>query len=418
MAVYLNTETRLNATVPAELVNLASEPATHPLHRLYDDDQLEAKLDRIFKRAFGQNLILNRGAGRDVMLHLGDRHTLPNNPDRQSREFRRAVNALPMVHEQGDGMRAFVGVLLGVLAMDRDAAFIDEPEAFLHPPQANMIGRVLAEQTPSKRQLFVATHSTDFLKGVLDHSSPRVRVVRLQRTGDVNFVTELRPEAVRSVWGDPILRYSRVLEGLFHDGAIVCEGDADCRFYGAMLDAVFGNESRPDLALVHGAGKSQIATIVKALRAMGVPVRVVTDFDTLSDLTTLKSIVEALGGDWVAYKAGCNIIKSAIDQRRAEVPTADARQNIIAILDREKSNTISEKTTREIREVLKRGSAWSEAKRLGKAFVPSGEQLASFAQLAGNLRGLGLHLVEVGELEGFCRTISGHGPEWVAEVLK
>ena len=221
MAVYLNTETRLNATVPAELVNLASEPATHPLHRLYDDDQLEAKLDRIFKRAFGQNLILNRGAGRDVMLHLGDRHTLPNNPDRQSREFRRAVNALPMVHEQGDGMRAFVGVLLGVLAMDRDAAFIDEPEAFLHPPQANMIGRVLAEQTPSKRQLFVATHSTDFLKGVLDHCSPRVRVVRLQRTGDVNFVTELRPEAVRSVWGDPILRYSRVLEGLFHDGAIV-----------------------------------------------------------------------------------------------------------------------------------------------------------------------------------------------------
>ena len=181
-----------------------------------------------------------------------------------------------------------------------------------------------------------------------------------------------------------------------------------------MLDAVFGNESRPDLALVHGAGKSRIATIVKALRAMRIPVRVVTDFDTLSDLTTLKSIVEALGGDWVAYKAGCNIIKSAIDQRRAEVPTADAQQNIIAILDREKSNTISEKTTREIREVLKRGSAWSEAKRLGKAFVPSGEQWASFAQLAGNIRGLGLHLVEVGELEGLCRTISGHGPEWVA----
>jgi hypothetical protein len=34
------------------------------------------------------------------------------------------------------------------------------------------------------------------------------------------------------------------------------------------------------------------------------------------------------------------------------------------------------------------------------------------------LRAAGLHVVEVGELEGFVRTVGGHGPRWVNEVLK
>ena len=30
----------------------------------------------------------------------------------------------------------------------------------------------------------------------------------------------------------------------------------------------------------------------------------------------------------------------------------------------------------------------------------------------------GLHVVEVGELDGFDRTVGGHGQKWVNEVLK
>ena len=34
------------------------------------------------------------------------------------------------------------------------------------------------------------------------------------------------------------------------------------------------------------------------------------------------------------------------------------------------------------------------------------------------LETMGIFVVPVGELEGFCRTVGNHGPGWVAEVLK
>lgn len=418
MTVHLDTEARLTAANPVDLVNFVTEVPTHALHRLYDDEDLEKALDAVVTRAFRQNLVVNRGAGRQVMLHIGQRPTPPPGKDRQSHEFRSAVNALPPVNTQGDGIRAFVGIVASVMAADRDIVFIDEPEAFLHPPQAATLGRVLSEQTPSGRQLLVSTHSSDILRGILDHSSPRVRVVRLTRQDKINRVTELRPEVVRQVWSDPLLRYSRVLEGLFHDGVIVCEGDADCRFYGAMMDAVSKDAPTPDLLLVYGAGKSRIATIVGALRAIGVPVRVVTDFDVLADEHDLATIFSALGGKWAEIEADWRAVRAAIDQRRAEVPAEEARKEILAILNQERGHALSSFTITKVRGVLKKGSAWAEAKRLGKAFVPSGQQSATYERLAKHLRAVGMHIVEVGELEGFCRTVDGHGPGWVTDVLQ
>jgi hypothetical protein len=119
-----------------------------------------------------------------------------------------------------------------------------------------------------------------------------------------------------------------------------------------------------------------------------------------------------------ANEARWRTVKAAIEQRRAEIPLAEARRDIVAALDLEKSATVSEKAIRQIRAVLKRGSAWTEAKKLGKAFIPSGTQLTAYEQLADSFRRIGLYIVEVGELEGFCRTVPGHGPSWVSDVLQ
>lgn len=417
MTIHLNTMERLTAARSVELANFTTSAPTHPLHRLYLDDGLEALLDGIFKRAFGKSLVVNRGAGKVVALHVGDRPTPPVNGDRQSMQYIAAVNAMPAVQDQGDGIRAFVGIVASVLAAERDVVFIDEPEAFLHPPQAATLGRVLGEQTPKQRQLVVATHSTDFLRGILDHSSPRVRVVRIVREGDINRVAELSPDDVKRVWSDPLLRYSKVLDGLFHDGVIVCEGDADCRFYGAMMEATFGKEAHPDIQLVHTAGKSRIASVVRSLRAIGVPVRVVADFDILAEESTLRNTVESLGGDWSQFSTRWKTIHSSVSQRRAELQTSDARADLDAIL-RAESTSVSPSAVARIKAVLKKASAWEEAKRIGKAFLPKGTVTREYEALAGDLRSLGLYLVEVGELEGFCPTIQEHGPAWVVAVME
>jgi len=47
--------------------------------------------------------------------------------------------ALPQVQEQGDDVKSFVGMLLAITATEYPLLLIDEPETFLHPPQAYLL---------------------------------------------------------------------------------------------------------------------------------------------------------------------------------------------------------------------------------------------------------------------------------------
>ncbi|WP_338330138.1 AAA family ATPase [Commensalibacter sp. Nvir] len=60
-----------------------------------------------------------------------------------------------------------------------DIALIDEIEVFLHPPQIVGLGKILAQEI--KRQLIIATHSSNIMKGFLDETQGNVRIIRLQR---------------------------------------------------------------------------------------------------------------------------------------------------------------------------------------------------------------------------------------------
>jgi energy-coupling factor transporter ATP-binding protein EcfA2 len=396
-AILLSTEGRLQAANQVANINFVTEPMTAPLHHVHENDELEIRLSNIVHQAFGHDLIVNRGAGSQIMLHLGSRPIAPGG-DRQAATYRQAVNSLPFVQAQGDGIRAFVGILLHTLVLDHDVILIDEPDAFLHPPQAALMGRVLAVETPNPRQLIVATHSTDFLRGVLDAPESPVRVVRVRRKGDQNHVRQLDPESVRNVWRDPLLRYSNVLDGLFHDGVIVCEADGDCRFYNAMMDVVTSEDARPDLLLTHCGGKHRVATVIQSLRAIDVPVRAVLDFDALSEESTLQKIYESFGGNWDEIRPDWRLVTTAIESRRPELPTSKVKEKLDGILTSVTRGSVPEAAIKQIRDVLRGASAWSEAKRMGKAFIPSGEPTAAYIHLADKLRSLGLYLVEVGSL--------------------
>lgn len=416
LVLHLDTASRLQLTNPVDAIDVLSEVAIHPLHKLYEDDHLEAKLDKIFSANFNLNLVVNRGGGRAISLHVGKRPQ-PENGDRQSKQFRQAVNLLPPLHSQGDGIRAFVGILMGTLVADRDVLIVDEPEAFLHPPQAYALGKVLVDQAPQNRQLIVATHSSDFLRGVLDSARSRVRVIRITRDGNVNHTCNLSPQVVHDIWGDPILRYSKVFDSIFHNRVVVCESDADCRFYATLLDTIGEGSRGLDIAFVHGSGKHRIPVIVKALKAIGVPVRVIADFDVLADEKNLSAIIQALGGDWSSFETSHTVIKSAVEQRRAQIDRDDTKAELIRIIDGSKAAALNDQEISQLRQILKRGSAWGEAKKIGKKFIPSGTATATYNSFEDGLLKVGLHIVDVGELEGFCPSIGNHGPAWVNEVL-
>jgi ABC-type cobalamin/Fe3+-siderophores transport system ATPase subunit len=84
----LTADERLQAANPAPNISFLHEPLSHPIHYLARDEQLEKRLSNHFKSAFGAALIVNRLAGNQVPLHVGERPVPKPGQDRLSLENR------------------------------------------------------------------------------------------------------------------------------------------------------------------------------------------------------------------------------------------------------------------------------------------------------------------------------------------
>jgi predicted ATPase len=63
-------------------------------------------------------------------------------------------------------MRSFVGVLLNAFISKHSVLLIDEPEAFLHPPQARLLAQLFAidYQTPREGYFYA---NTEIIKPII-----------------------------------------------------------------------------------------------------------------------------------------------------------------------------------------------------------------------------------------------------------
>ena len=65
---------------------------------------------------------------------------------------------------------------------------MDEPEAFLYSPQAIKLGGVISKFVDDTQQMFISTHSVDFLKGLLG-STREATIIHYQEWDDSCFLT-------------------------------------------------------------------------------------------------------------------------------------------------------------------------------------------------------------------------------------
>lgn len=424
---HLQTQDRLTLANPVPAIRLDQQPPQNPIQHIAKFPGIEQRISQAFRRAFGQDLVIHRNAVSHLPLYCGQRPAAP--PEGSlSPEYANIVETeMTLLEQQGDGMRAFAGVLLHAHYGPYSVFMIDEPEAFLHPPQARYLGQLLARQEDNPRQVFIATHSGDVLRGVLDVPNTNVRVVRLRREmrdqADVNVVKELNPQDVARIWRDPLLRYSNTLDGLFHERVAVCEADADCRFYGALLDATYEQlpeTQRPDVMFTHCGGKQRLPVILAALKQLDVPVRAVADFDVLQNENELRNIVEAIGEDWGNFQTDWRIVATAINERRPEHNAEAVRRRIDQIFDEHEGETLSRDEAARLRRAISQASAWSDAKSHGVGIL-DGPNLQTCQRLLDRLQEIGLLVVRLGELECFDRehrTANRHGPAWVNAVIE
>lgn len=415
----LNTENRLQISNNTQSFNaLHQEPST-PIQMLYKDDTLEKKLSDLFNEAFNEHLIVNRGGGNTIPLHVGTPPNINPGEDRVSNSYLKRLEVLPELQSQGDGMRSFAGILLDVFTTQKTVTMIDEPEAFLHPPQARFLGRMLVKNKPNDRQLFISTHSEDFLKGLLDAESNNVKIVRINREGSVNHIQILDNDGVRKLWKDSILRYSNILSGLFHSKVVICESDTDCRFYQAILDSLYEgrNVVSPDVLFTHCGGKERLKVVIKALKALNVKCVVVPDIDVLDNEITFKTICEEMDVSYEGIKGKWKSVNEYVKLQRAQLDTDEARKDIKAILDGITTPQLSKDDIDAIKKKLKASSAWGKVKEVGKSFF-NGGAYSDLNDIMAECKKSGIFIVPVGELESFYKPAANkHGTAWIDTVM-
>jgi hypothetical protein len=225
---------------------------------------------------------------------------------------------------------------------------------------------------------------------------------------------------LREIWKDPLLRYSNVLDGLFHRGVVVSESDADSRYYSAVLDSKRERDAEPphDLLFTQSGGKDRLPVVIGALRALEIPVAAVADFDVLRDERLLERIVQALGGGWSHFKTRWAVVSSAAEQIGSAPLLAAVRSGLKRLLEKEPGPNLSRDAAEAIRSMTKLDDSWNRLKSGGLSMIPQGDASAAAKALITGLAEIGLFVVDVGELERWEPDLTGHGPSWVGAAIQ
>ncbi|MEF2975783.1 AAA family ATPase, partial [Subtercola sp. YIM 133946] len=415
---YLNAEQRLPVANATQSFDPMSEYPSSPLQILSANKSIERELDDLVRGAFGSGIVLNRFAGPQLRLHVG-RMTSRVTGSPPSVEYLEEMARLPTMDLQGDGIRAFVGIVLAVLTSPYSVIMIDEPEAFLHPPQARLLGSFIESHARrTKTRIVIATHSEDILGGIIDsrRTTGEITFARVTRNETGNHISQIASALAKDLFNDPLMQFFDMLNGLFAPGVILCEADGDCTYYRAVSSRI-DNLSLRTSHFTHTAGKDRMLRAVRTLRTVSVPVACIYDIDIFQDERKFQVLVEEAGLDWAVLQPLRNQIVHNIDGLAVYPRRAELQSELNAVLDSFTQSHLNGSTLRELSAALKVESGWSRFKFLGIAALDAGGRRA-YAAATEMLEANGIFIVAEGELERFHPdVVQSDKAEWLRTVL-
>ena len=284
--LILDGKSRISLINDQEAGDFQQSPQTSFQVLFHDNDQ-RAEVRRIIHDAFDTYLVIDPTKSGKLRLRLS-----PNEPisELQERGFHEeAVQfhgaALP-IQEASDGVKAFTGIITEIIAGDPVILLIDEPEAFLHPSLSFNLGKEIAlASSGSEKRLFVSTHSPHFVMGCIQSGTP-VNIVRLTYRNSVATARVLTSQELLPLMRNPLLRSTRVLDGLFYEFVVVTEADTDRAFYQEVNERLLRFKPEwgiPNCLFLNAQNKQTVQTILKPLRNLGIPAAGIVDIDVLKD---------------------------------------------------------------------------------------------------------------------------------------
>lgn len=375
-ALRLDGQTRLALTQPRPV----GGPQANHLAVLFRDHAARERIREITADALGMYFTIDPTGVPHFRIRMAERAPLDLAEEQALDDRARAFHG--RAHDiagLSDGVRAFTGLTAAVMSADYRLMLVDEPEAFLHPPLIRKLGKRLTQLAAEREaNLLASTHSPEFVMGCIQ-SGKRVNIVRLTWRDGLPTARLLSADKLETMMRDPLLRSTGVLGALFHEGAIVCEADADRVFYAEINERLLGARARgaDGCLFLNAQNKQTIRRIVRPLREMGVPAVAVVDLDIFKGKDDFRELMRAVFVPAVFWE-----------------PWEERRKH----LHQEMKN--------------------DDYKAGGIYTLPREARLQANALLAG-LAEYGLFVVPVGELENWLpeMEVGGHGPEWLTQLF-
>jgi predicted ATPase len=383
--LMLDGPNRINLISPQGAGDLLGKPFTS-FQVLFREDAKRAEVRRILFEAFGLYFVIDPTLLGNLRIRLSPREPATDMEERGIHDAAVSFHAgaLP-IEDTSDGVKAFTGMITEIIAGDPALLLIDEPEAFLHPALAFLLGKEIARlSSGSRKNLFVSTHSADFVMGCIQ-SGAHVNIIRLTYRSGVATVRVLRNDEILQLMRNPLLRSVGVLRGLFYESVVVAESDTDRAFYQEINERLLRlapDAGIPNCLFVNAQNKQTVRTIIRPLRDLGIPAAAIVDVDVLKE-----------GGNvWSGFLEGGfvpEIERHALATSRREVKS-------------------------------KFDATGKDMKRDGGIDILAPGDREAAKNLFERLSEYGLFVVPRGEIESWLPALGaqGHGPTWLVDIFE
>ena len=411
----LNAQSRIVLANRVQAPDIINKTELHPYHRFYYSADVEAEFSKKMKAAFGQELRVNR-QGQTIIGHLGKAPT----GDRLSLEYELSVlSSMYPIDTFGDGVRSYTGILLNSSADPLPVTVIDEPEAFLHPPQARRLGNEMAlAAKEGLQQVFVATHSSDFIQGALAAKNPNTFFLYLDHSNRRRPLFRIDKAVVEDFSKKPFLSHTNALDALFYEQAIVCEGEADIMFFKWSLEGTKVGKRLEESFWLSSYGKSAIPGILEDMQKLGVRARCVFDLDVLLSPEILAKVCAIVGVKYADHEAVLKALAKSIKVPPVANALLEIERAIASIDDNSDDEASRLAAVRQIKKSAESlGKSWT-LKTMGTRALPKGDLHAKVLNFIDTMRSRGVLILEEGEIENYVPSIGGHGQAWVRSALE
>lgn len=416
---FLSTESRLNITRPITFNTTVDNRSLTIMKGLESDSKSINTLNKVLQMGFGKSVEVYEEYRDGTLVKkykIGKSTNIIAAINSNRRDNLNLLKDMEDLHSQGDGIRSAVAILSSLIVNNHSLFLIDEPETFLHPPQARLLGKNIVALSKQK-QCFISTHSIDFIKGVLEADSSRVKIIKIDRLENENKFNLVDNDSVAEIANDKNLRYTNILDGLFYDGLVLCENESDCKFYSAILENL-------NLALYQNTlfcavgGKDQFKKVVPLLKKLNIQYFIIADIDLINNKDNLKQLVNSIEPNCYDQIDACH--KKFIEEFEKGVNSQVKTQQVIKTEINQlftADKYMPDAIAKGIKDNLKNISSFKLLKSGGKNILPQGECVDLFNQLKEFLNEHKVFILECGEIERFVPEVGGHGNAWVEKTF-